>query len=100
MATIKYELATKVQRGEKERWQKLGVVFENQNGLFAVIDSIPVGFSGMVSFFEPKEREQQQNQPAPQRSAQGAPPAKKSHDDIGDDIPFNFHAKGRIGHCM
>lgn len=42
----------------------------------------------------------QQSQPSPQRSAQGAPPAKKSHDDIGDDIPFNFHAKGRIGHCM
>jgi len=47
-----------------------------------------------------KKEGQQQNQPAPQRNAQGSPPPKKAHDDLGDDIPFNFHAKGRIGHCM
>lgn len=38
--------------------------------------------------------------PPPQRSAQGAPPSKRSFDDLGDDIPFNCHAKGRVGHCM
>ena len=80
MANIKYELATKVQRGEKERWQKLGVVFENQNGLFAVIDSIPVGFTGMVSFFEPREREQ----PAPEQKQK-----RQSHgESLESEIPF------------
>ena len=58
MANIKYELATKVTRGDKDRWQKVGVVFENERGLYGIIDSIPVGFTGMVSFFEPKEREE------------------------------------------
>lgn len=38
--------------------------------------------------------------PAPERSSQGAPPNKKSFDDLGDDIPFNCHSRGIIGHCM
>lgn len=38
--------------------------------------------------------------PAPQRSAQGAPPNKGKFDDLGDDIPFLCHARGRAGHCM
>lgn len=73
MANIKYELATKVTRGGKERWQKIGVVFENDRGLYGIIDNVPVGFTGMVSFFEPKEREQ------------AAKP--KQSDDFGD-MPF------------
>ena len=43
------------------------------------------------------QRQHQESSPAPQRSAQGAKP---TFEDLGDDIPFNFHAKGRIGHCM
>lgn len=78
MANIKYELATKVTSGNgKERWHKMGVVFENDKGPFAVIDNIPVGFTGMVSMFEPKERD---GQPAKQH------PAKKQ--DLGDDVPW------------
>lgn len=74
--TVKYDLATKVQRGDKERWQKLGVVFENDRGMYAIIDQIPVGFSGMVSFFEPKERDE-----APkQRTGKSA--------DLDSDMPF------------
>ena len=43
MANIKYELATKVTSSNgKERWHKMGVVFENDKGPFAVIDNIPV----------------------------------------------------------
>ena len=39
--------------------------------------------------------------PAPQRSAQGAPPSKKSFDDLGDDIPFHCHAgRGVLGHVI
>lgn len=43
---------------------------------------------------------QPEGQPAPQRSAQGAPPNKASFDDLGDDIPFLCHARGIVGHCM
>lgn len=75
-ANIKYELVTKVQRGDKERWQKLGVVFENDRGMYAIIDQIPVGFSGMVSFFEPKERDE-----APKQRAGKAAEI--------EDMPFN-----------
>lgn len=76
MANIKYELATKVTSSNgKERWHKMGVVFENEKGPFAVIDNIPVGFTGMVSMFEPKERDGQKQAPA-----------KKQ--DLGDDVPW------------
>ena len=64
-AQIKFEIATKVTRGEKERWQKLGVVFEGERGMYGIIDNIPVGFTGMVSFFEPKEREEKPKQSKP-----------------------------------
>ena len=84
MANIKYELATKVTRGEKERWQKIGVVFMGERGPYAIIDNIPVGFTGMVSFFEPKEREQTDSKPDVQRSAQGS----TRSNDLHDDIPF------------
>lgn len=53
---VKYEMSTKVDRGGKDRWQKIGVVMENDKGMYAIIDSIPVGFTGMVSFFVPKEK--------------------------------------------
>ena len=78
MANIKYDLATKITRGDKERWQKIGVVFQGERGPYAIIDAIPVGFTGMVSFFEPKDREQQQ-----------APSKRQSHGDaLESDIPF------------
>lgn len=74
MATIRYELSTKVTNAKgKERWHKMGVVFMGENGPFAVIDNIPVGFSGVVSFFEPKEKEEK---------------AKPSEPLEGDDPPF------------
>lgn len=73
MASPKFELATKITRGDKERWQKIGVAFEGERGMYAIIDNIPVGFTGMVSFFEPKPKEGQQ------------PPKGK---DIGDDVPW------------
>lgn len=72
MANIKYELCTKVTRGDKERWQKIGVVFMGEKGPYGIIDNIPVGFTGMVSFFEPKDKEEA--------------PRKKSIDE--DDLPF------------
>lgn len=42
--------------------------------------------------------------PAQQRDSGGAPPnrnkPKPSFDDLGDDIPFAYHARGIAGHCM
>lgn len=39
--------------------------------------------------------------PAPQRSAQGAPPPKRNFDDLGDDILFQQHAgRGALGHVI
>ena len=45
------------------------------------------------------EGEAQASQPAPQRSAQAAPPSRGG-DDLGDDIPFTYHARGIAGHCF
>jgi len=46
------------------------------------------------------ENQQDDYKPTPQRSAQGAPPNNKSLDGLSDDIPFSYHARGRVGHCM
>lgn len=81
MATVKFELATKVTRGEKDRWQKIGVVFENDRGMYGIIDNIPVGFTGMVSFFEPKEKEN--NSPARSEKQSNV-----KSGDLEQDIPF------------
>lgn len=44
------------------------------------------------------ERQQQEPEKEPQRSAQGAKP---SFDDLGDDIPFDCHAKrGALAHVI
>lgn len=77
---VKFEMSTKVERAGKERWHKVGVVLENDKGMYAIIDSIPVGFTGMVSFFVPKEKDT--SMPA---NAVPAPAAKPLTD---DDIPF------------
>lgn len=47
-----------------------------------------------------QRKQPDEGQPAPQRSAQGAPPSKASFDDLGDDIQFLCHARGIVGHCM
>lgn len=79
MANVKFELATKITRGEKDRWQKIGVVFENDRGMYGIIDNIPIGFTGMVSFFEPKEN----NSPARSEKQSSA-----KSGDLERDIPF------------
>lgn len=78
---VKFEMSTKVERAGKERWHKVGVVMENDKGMYAIIDSIPVGFTGMVSFFVPKDREQ--------TTAGFAPAAApRTINDLEDDLPF------------
>ena len=81
MAVLKYEVKTKNgtykdRNGEeKTKWHQMGVCFQNDKGQLSIkIDSIPVGFDGWVSLFEPKPREGAQ---APGQSQT-----------ISDDIPF------------
>ncbi len=86
---------------EKTRFVNMGAVFERDDGsLCAKIESLPVGFTGWVNFYEPREREQThggQQQSGQQRQASSAgreyqqrrenytPPAGGFAD---DDIPF------------
>ncbi len=81
MAQVKYELVTKITRGDKERWQKMGVVFMGEKGPYAIIDQIPVGFTGMVSFFTPKDKDE------PTSEKPKSAPSKKTDDD-SFDVPF------------
>ena len=77
---VKYELSTKISRNGKDRWHKIGVVLEGDKGPYALIDNIPVGFTGLVSFFVPDEK--------PARNTTSGGDATKSVDDLVDDIPF------------
>lgn len=71
---------------EKKRYTNMGALFSRDDGsLFAKFDSIPVGFSGWVAFYEPRER----TDSAPQRQASAPrPSAPAPLDDDGDSIPF------------
>lgn len=61
----------------KKRWTRVGVAFENDNGISVKLDAAPVGreWDGWLRLFEPKERDEQPKQP------------KRSTDDF-DDTPF------------
>lgn len=80
---VKYELSTKIERNGKTNWHRMGVVLEGDKGEYAIIDSIPVGFTGLVSFFEPKAKDD-----VSRNSNSGSYAAPKSVDDLTDDIPF------------
>lgn len=83
---VKFEMSTKVERAGKERWHKVGVVMENDKGMYAIIDSIPVGFTGLVSFFVPKEKDAPTDHQ--QAKSNGYAPQAKSVADLSDDVPF------------
>ena len=82
---VKFEMSTKVERAGKTRWHQVGVVMENDKGMYAIIDSIPVGFTGMVSFFVPKEKDGSNDH---QRSKKDGYQSPKSVSELTDDIPF------------
>jgi len=93
---------------EKKRYLNVGTVFESDEGRLSMkIDAVPVGqeWSGWISFFEPKERDQQRpaqdshsqakaNGYAPQlpegrRASPGMPPAPaNTQEDDDSEIPF------------
>ncbi len=93
------------QQGEtKKRYQRVGAVFEDEQGRMSLkLDAVPVGqfWSGWISFFEPRPRQQQPatGYPSNEREAQRQPQqnqppldtyagANPPDDDFDDDIPF------------
>ncbi len=70
---------------EKKRYLTVGAVFESDRGLSMKLEAIPVGgeFNGWLSFFEPKERDEQ---PKGGQGRTTKPKQEVSFHD--DDIPF------------
>jgi len=81
---------------EKTRYTNLGSLLERDDGSLTLkLESLPIGFTGWVNFYEPKAREEGGNSSStgarggaeqrPQRQTATAAPA----DDFQDgDIPF------------
>ena len=101
MAHKKYDAVATIgeytdRNGEKKkRYQNVGSVFENEDGRLSLkLDAIPLGpeWSGWISFFEPKARENQpaqQPSPQPTRHETAKANAYQPHLDAdGDEIPF------------
>lgn len=71
---------------EKTRYINVGALFTRDDGSMTMkMESVPIGFSGWINFYEPKPRdgEQPQRQSRPQRTAQTA-----SDGFVDDPIPF------------
>lgn len=77
--SIIYEVVSKSVRkaadgSEKTQWTKIGVVMSTKSGGMAMkLESVPVGWDGWASLFEPKPKEDR---------------APKSIDKMDDDIPW------------
>jgi hypothetical protein len=100
MAKIVYDAVATIGKytdkngNEKKRYVNVGKVFESENGLSLKLDAIPVGqeWTGWISFFVPKEREQQGQDQAQSRAPAASKPAPAKSgvfDDFDNDlIPF------------
>lgn len=81
---------------KKKRYVNIGAVFESDDGkyLSLKLESIPVGqtWSGWISFFEPKSREQSPAQAAHNEAkANGYQPGSTKDggfDSMNDDVPY------------
>lgn len=98
-AKLKYEaLATTGeykdrQTGEtKKRYTRVGSVFEQDDGRLSLkLDCVPVGqgWSGWISFFPPRDRDQpQQRKSRPENERYGAPQGNAGGYQEDDEIPF------------
>lgn len=55
MARVRYEVVTKREgKDGKVFWNKIGVVFQTDKGFSLKLESVPVGWDGWASLFEPK----------------------------------------------
>ena len=65
---------------EKKRYTNIGALFTREDGSMSVkLESIPVAFSGWISLYVPKQKEER-----PQRNAQAQAPV----DELDDTVPF------------
>lgn len=82
MATRKYDVCVaRKGKDEKTYWTKVGVILKSDKGYSLKMEVVPVGWDGWASLFEPKEKEQpQQQQRQPDRTG-GA-------NQMDDDIPW------------
>lgn len=93
----------------KKRYVNVGAVFESDDGKYMSLklESIPVGpnWSGWISFFEPKPREQSPAQQAhSEAKANGYQPDANSKmaggfDTMDSDIPFSG-MRGKMLNCI
>ena len=76
---------------EKKRYANVGVVFEDDQGRLSLkLDTIPCGpgWSGFISFYEPKDQGQQRQSPQQPQSPRANTESKAQWEDDGDSIPF------------
>jgi hypothetical protein len=72
---------------EKTRYVNMGALFQRDDGSLALkIESIPVGFTGWVSFYEPRAKDGEQRPQKTQRPQRTQAPETGGFED--DDIPF------------
>lgn len=84
----------------KKRYVNVGTVFENDKGQLSLkLDAVPCAqeWTGWISFFEPKERDQHNQRggrdvPASEARMRSQPPARQlspqDDDEESDSIPF------------
>lgn len=79
---------------EKTRFINIGALFTRDDGSMTMkLESLPIGFTGWVNFYEPKPKdgEQSSRQSRPQRGTQSSQSRSASppvDDDDTDTIPF------------
>jgi len=70
MAKVRYEVVVKREGKEgKVFWNKIGVVLQTEKGFSLKLESVPVGWDGWASLFEPKPKND-----APQQKPEDSPP--------------------------
>jgi len=94
---------------QKKRYVNIGAVFESDDGKYMSLklESIPVGpnWSGWISFFEPKQKEQspaqQAHSEAKSNGYQTDPNSKMAggFDTMDSDIPF-AGMRGKMLNCI
>lgn len=66
MAKVRYEVVTKREgKDGKVFWNKIGVVLQSDKGFSLKLESVPVGWDGWASLFEPKAKEGTKTQREP-----------------------------------
>lgn len=87
MAKVRYDVVARIGKytdkdgNEKFETLNIGVVLQTDKGFFLKLKSVPIGWDGWASLYEPRKKEEA----APPK------PAKKDvpgFEDFEDDIPF------------